>query len=109
MQQPLIRCGCLHNDLRDLSNLWGAMLHEVSSLTPSISKELNLDVLKAVLPLSVPHFNVLHDGLVEVTHQFPGKASHVVEHLEAQQVPHLALVHWQIQLQDVKVAQHEEI
>lgn len=107
--QPLIRCGCLHNDPGHLSTFWEALLHHLSCLAGSISKELNLDVLEAVFPLSVPHFNVLHDGLVKVTHQFPRKAAHMVEHLEAQQVPHLALVHWQIQLQDVKVAQHEEI
>lgn len=112
MQHPLIGCGRLHYDLRDLSNLWEAMFHHFYSalrLTHSIPKELHLNVLKAVLPLAVPSLNVLYDSLMEVPDQLPGEAPHVVEHLETQQVPHFAFVHRQLQLQDVKVAQHEEI
>lgn len=112
MVHPLIRCGCLHKDFRDPSNLWEAVFHHFHSafrLTHSVSKELYFNVLEAVLPLAVPGLNVLYDCLMEVPDQLPGKAPHVVEHLETQQVPHFAFVHRQLQLQDVKVAQHEEV
>lgn len=112
MEHPLIRCGCLHDDLRDLSNLWKAMLHHFYSAfrrTHSVSKELHFNVLKAVLPLAVPSLDVLYDSLMKVPDQLPGKAPHVVEYLKTQQVPHFAFVHRQLQLQDVKVAEHEEV
>ena len=78
-------------------------------LAHSISKELYFNVLKAVLPLAVSSLNVLYDSLVKVPDHFPGKAPDMVEHLKTQQVSHFAFVHRQLQLQDVKVAQHEEI
>ena len=112
MEHPLIRRGCLHDDFRDLSNLWEAVFHHLNCafrLTHSVTEELHFNVLEAVLPLAVPGLDVLYDGLVEVPDQLPGKAPHVVEHLKTQQVPHFAFVHRQLQLQDVKVAQHKQI
>lgn len=112
MEHTLIRCGCLHDDFRDLSDLWEAMFHHFFGafrLTHGVSKELYFNVLKAVFPLAVPCLNVLYDSLMKVPDQLPGKAPHVVEHLKTQQVPHFAFVHRQLQLQDVKVAQHEQI
>lgn len=88
------------------------MFHHFCSafrLARGISKELDFDVLKAVLPLTVSSLNVLYDSLMKVPDHLPGEAADVVEHLETQQVPHFAFIHRQLQLQDVEVAQHEEI
>lgn len=112
MEHPLIRRRCLHDDLRDLSNLWEGVfhhLHSAFSWTRSVAKELHFNVLEAVLPLAIAGLDVLYDGLVEVPDQLPREAPHVVKHLETQEVSYFAFVHGKLQLQDVEVAQHEQI
>lgn len=101
VEHPLIRCGCLHDDFRDLSHLWEAIFHHFFNdfrLTHSVTKELHFDILKAIFPLTVPCLDVLYDSLMKVPDKLPRKAPHVVKHFETQQVSHFAFVHGQLQL-----------
>lgn len=85
------------------------LLCGAARLADRAAEELGFDVLKAVFPLPIPRLDVQYDGLVKIPYSLPGETSDVVKNLETKEMPHFAFIDGQVQLQDVEVAQHEEI
>lgn len=91
-----------------LSLLLGLFLPSRISLW-AVSEELAPEVLKAVAPATPAGLDLLEHHAVEEADELPRVAAQPVEHLVTQQVAEFALFAAQAHLEQLEVAQHEEV